>query len=73
MRAGLKSASVLPVERKRSWYERNHRGISDEDLKKVLGMNRQELQEWAKDKPVGPRQPSRLAGDHLGEGNDAGS
>lgn len=40
-------------------------------MKKVLGMDRSELQEWSKDRSVGPRQPSRGAGDIYGAGSAA--
>jgi hypothetical protein len=65
----LALAEHFPLERRRSWYERYaankmkaDKSISDEDMKKVIGMDRAELAEWSKDKPVGPRQESLYAG-----------
>ncbi|KIW09201.1 uncharacterized protein PV09_00129 [Verruconis gallopava] len=68
------------VGRRRSWYEKykemtKNKSISDEDMKRVLGMNRAELEQWAKDRPgIGPRQESQFAGDvgYMGSGGDSG-
>lgn len=58
--------------RSQSWYKKYllkdvgpDKTISDEEMKKYTGMDRAQLAEWAKDKPVGPRQDARWAGDSM--------
>jgi hypothetical protein len=38
------------------------KSITDEDLEKVIGMSKEKLAQWSKNRPVGPRQESQYAG-----------
>jgi hypothetical protein len=61
--------------RTQRWLERynakrSDSTLSDEKMKKWIGMDRTELAIWAKDKPVGKNQPAYCHG--LDSGGDGG-
>lgn len=72
----VSAKQLFSLERSQSWYERykmkiGDKSISDEHMKKVIGMDKKELADWSKDRPgVGAKQEALYAGNQQWAGAD---